>query len=285
MPTRAPFADCAEIPRLSNDYFIGVHDREVDRLRKQHAAWLPETRALWARAGFGGAQRVADLGCGPGFSTFELATLVGVHGEVIALDKAQSYLAFLAAEARAQGLDSIRTMQADLVELETVEGGLDGAFCRWFLAFLVADLEPALRCIFRSLKPGGVLAAMEYLTVDSATASPPLRGFDAHTQAWVRYYRENGGDTRIGSVLPAKLEAAGFSIESIEAVGGIAYSGHRWWTWWGRLIEDFGAKLTALGHMSADELRHLQADWHGASGNPRAFIHTPVLVQIVARKS
>jgi ubiquinone/menaquinone biosynthesis C-methylase UbiE len=270
---------------VSGEYFIGVHERELERLREQHAAWLPETRALWKRAGFGAGQRLSDLGCGPGFSALELARVAGPSGAVVALDRARDFLDFAAREARRDGLDNVRTLEADLTRVERLDEPLDGAFCRWFLAFLVHDLARVLRCIHASLAPGGVLAAMEYLTVESATSSPPLRGFDAHTQAWVRYYRDHGGDTAVGRYLPPMLEDAGFRIESIQCVGGMAPSSHRWWRWWGRLIEDFAGKFAAEGLMSPEDVEHLRSDWVRASKARHAFIHTPVLVQIVARKA
>lgn len=126
---------------------------------------------------------------------------------------------------------------------------------------------------------------MEYLTLGSAACAPPIRGFDAHTQAWVRYYRQNGGDTSVGTYLPQRLVRAGFEIVSANCVGGMAAPSHRWWSWWGRLMTDFGDKLVADGLMSDEELRGLREDWAAASVNPDAFIYTPVLLQVVARKT
>ena len=266
------------------DYFIGVHARELERLREQDTAWSPETRALWAAAGFGPGQHLADLGSGPGFTSFDLAALAGPSGRVTALDKASPYLDFLRNEAARRGLDNLRTVEADITALETVEGGIDGAFCRFFLAFLIADLDRVLDTIHRSLAPGGVFAAMEYLTLGSAACSPPSRGFDAHTRAWVEYYRANGGDTSVGRYLPQKLARAGFEIAHVSCAGGMARPGHRWWTWWGRLMADFGDTLAAGGFMTADELRELRHDWAEASRHDQAFIHTPLLLRVVARK-
>jgi len=270
---------------VRDDYFIGVHARELARLRDQHAAWDPETRTLWAAAGFGAGQHLADLGSGPGFSALDLARLVGPSGRVTALDKASSFLQFLREEARTRGLGNIETVEADLTKLDATEDCLDGAFCRFFLAFLVAELDHVLAWIYRSLKPDGVFAAMEYLTVSSTTCSPPVPGFDAHTQAWIEYYRRNGGDTSVGRYLPEKLVRAGFRIVSIDCAGGIARPGDRWWTWWGRLMEDFGEKLAADGLMTPAELQDLKNGWAVASRQPHAFMHTPLLLQIVARKA
>ena len=269
---------------MDEQYLIGADPGELERLRDQHAAWLPETQALWKRAGFAAGQHIADLGCGPGFSSIELAQRVGPSGRVTALDKASTFLEFLDGEARARGVANVRTVVTDLTTLTQIDGALDGAFSRWFLAFLIDDLDHVLQCIHRSLKPGGVLAAMEYLTLESTTSSPPMRGFDAHTQAWIRYYAKYGGDTTVGTYLPSRLAAAGFDVTSIECVGGVARPNDRWWRWWGRLIEDFGEKLVDEGLMAAEEHSGLRHDWREAATNRAAFIYTPVLVQIVARR-
>jgi hypothetical protein len=64
----------------------------------------------------------------------------------------------------------------------------------------------------------------------------------------------------------------------------MAVPGHRWWTWWGRLMTDFGDTLAAGGFMGADELAGLRRDWAEASRRPEAFMHTPLLLQVVALK-
>ena len=269
---------------MHDDYFIGADESELRRLKDQHAAWAPETRGLWQRAGFGAGQHIADFGSGPGFTSLELAEIVGTSGRITAIDKAATFLEFLAGAARERKLQNIRTVVTDVTTLTRIDGSLDGAFSRWFLAFLIADLDHVLRCIHASLKPGGVLAAMEYLTLGSTIASPEMRGFDAHTQAWSRYYEKYGGDTSIGTYLPSKLLEAGFEIVSIESVGGLARPNERWWTWWRRLMEDFGEKFVEEHLMSAAELTALREDWDAAANNSAAFIHSPLILQIVARK-
>jgi ubiquinone/menaquinone biosynthesis C-methylase UbiE len=228
---------------------------------------------------------VIDLGSGPGYTAIDLARRVAPSGRVTALDKASAFLDFVKAEARREAVENVETLELDITAIDVIEGPYDRAFCRFFLAFLIDDLDSVLRCIYRSLKPGGALAAMEYLTLSSATCSPPARGFDAHTQAWIRYYREHGGDTTIGSYLPERLRSAGFTIDYLNCVGGLAPSATRLWNWWGRLISDFGEKLVAAELMTADELRWLRQEWEERSSDPGAFIYTPVLLQVVARKT
>jgi ubiquinone/menaquinone biosynthesis C-methylase UbiE len=269
----------------AENYFIGVDASELERLRHQHEAWRPETEALWTRADIHTGLNVIDLGSGPGYTAIDLARRVGPTGRVTALDKASAFLDFVTAEARREAVENVEPLERDITAIDIIEGSYDRAFCRFFLAFLINDLDSVLRCIYRSLRPGGQIAAMEYLTLSSATCSPPARGFDAHTRAWIRYYQEHGGDTAIGSYLPDRLGKAGFAIEYLNCVGGMARSGTRWWNWWGRLISDFGEKLAAAGLMSTDDLQCLRQEWRERSADPGAFIYTPVLLQVVARKT
>ena len=68
-------------------------------------------------------------------------------------------------------------------------------------------------------------------------------------------------------------------------MGGKAGAGSLGWKWWGRLIGDFGEKLAADGLMSADDVLALKKDWAAAARQPDAFIYTPILLQVVARKA
>jgi len=269
---------------MSTDYFIGVNDAEVDRLRTQHEAWRPETERLWKDAGFSSCRSVLDLGCGPGFTSLDLARVVGPAGEICAVDKADSYLRSLVERARSLAVTNVRVLNTDLAHSQSIAGPFDAAFCRWCLAFLTDDLDVALQNIHQALRPGGVFAAMEYLTLRSVTCSPPSEAFDANSRAWVEFYARHGGDSTVGQGLPRRLMAAGFRIRSLKCVGGMADPRHRWWSWWGRLIRDFGPTFVEEGLLRPEQLQALQRDWADFSAQPHAFIYTPILLQLIAER-
>ena len=76
------------------DYFLGVHQKEVERLDRQHTAWQPETQQLIQQANLPNCKSILDLGCGPGFTTFEIAKHCPT-AQITALDKATLYQKYL----------------------------------------------------------------------------------------------------------------------------------------------------------------------------------------------
>src|SRR5262245_14213149 len=96
------------------DYVLGTHDEEIDRLALQHSVWRSRATAAWRRAGFTRGQTLIDVGCGPGYATFDLADLVGPAGRVVAVDRSRRFLDVLERGARARGLDTIETLELDL---------------------------------------------------------------------------------------------------------------------------------------------------------------------------
>lgn len=104
--------------------------------------------------------RVLDVGCGPGRVTVPLASAVGPTGEVVAVDIQPEMLDRAREKAAAAGLDNIRFVQAPMGA-----GSLDVANAdRALLVTVLGEIperEAALREIFDTLAPGGVLSVTE----------------------------------------------------------------------------------------------------------------------------
>lgn len=266
------------------DYFLGVHQQELERLDRQHTAWQPSTQALIERANLSNCKSILDFGCGPGFTTFEIAKHCP-NAQITALDKATLYQDYLKHQIEQKQAKNIQPLYEDVLNLLNHPATYDGAFCRWVLAFLIPDLKEILAAIYEKLNPGGVFAAMEYLTLGNVLSSPPNEGFLANTKGWHNFYLTNGGDAQVGTYLPKLLQEVGFTLEHQTCVGGFAPVGHRWWHWWRDAHENFAPVFVEQNLMTEEERLEASTFFKAQETNEKGFIYSPIILQVVARKS
>jgi SAM-dependent methyltransferase len=269
---------------MSERYLECISGAELERLHSQHNAWLPETVALLKDAGFSSARRVLEVGCGPGFTSLEIATSLNPRASVTAVDISEYYLNHLRQEISAKAITNVSVVNANLMDEVPDIGQHDAAFCRWFLAWVTRGMDQALSNVHRSLRAGGIFACMEYLTLRSVCHSPPCSESAEYVRAWEEFYNDCGGTTEVGGVLPGKLREHGFEVVEMRCVGGYAPLGHRLYEWWRRLFEDFHLRFSERGLLSPKAIDSLKLHWQRCEQDQDAFIYTPILVQIIARK-
>ena len=264
-------------------YVIGTHDAEIERLGVQHRVWRSSVLELWRQGGITSGQTVLDVGAGPGYATMDLAEIVGRNGKVIALERSHRFLGALSIFAAARGLSNIEQVEADLLDYDWPKAVADRAWIRWVLAF-VNDPAKVLRGIATSLKPGGKLLIQEYYDYGSWHLAPRSDVFEAYIAKIVAKWRVSGGDSDVGLALPHLLPAAGFEIESIRPVVFVARMNDFAANW----PMDFGRQYTPTmlesGDLNAEEAKAIVAVFDRYEADPNAFVITPGLLQIVARK-
>src|SRR6202030_1120542 len=120
---------------------------------KSAAMGQPVTDALVEFAQPAIEMRVLDLASGTGEPAISLASTVGEHGHVTALDLSADLLEIAARRARTRGLKNFTTQQADAHSLPFPDNSFDLATSRFGVMFF---REPvlALRELLRVLRPG-----------------------------------------------------------------------------------------------------------------------------------
>jgi ubiquinone/menaquinone biosynthesis C-methylase UbiE len=137
---------------------------------------------------------VLDAGCGPGRVTLPAAARVGPSGRVVALDVQAGMLEKLERHLEARGVRNVELVLAGLGEGQLGEGRFDVALLVTVLGE-VPEKIPALREIFRALRPGGVLSVTEvlpdphYQTVSRVRALSAEAGFRESSMqgGWLSY--------------------------------------------------------------------------------------------------
>lgn len=265
------------------EYVLGTHDDELVRLGFQHQVWAEPTAACWERAGFAPGQRVLDVGCGPGYASFDLARLVGPRGAVRAVDVSARFVRHLEEERARRGVGWISAEVADLETTAPPPESVDGAFARWVLCF-VADPAGVVERVARALRPGGVFAVMDYCHYQGLVVLPKHPIFAAVIRAVERSWRARGGDPDVGSRLPAMMEAAGLEVRSLRPLVRLGRPGTALWEWPRTFFTNFLPSLVEMGEITEDERETFDREWAVRARDPNAYLLTPPMVEVVAVK-
>ncbi len=265
------------------EYVLGTNDAELVRLGLQHRLWSAQAFAAWERGGFQPGQTLLDVGCGPGFATFDLAHLVGTSGRVIAVDVSERFVAYLRRQAEARGAGNIDVRIGDVQSLNLTAGSIDGAYNRWVICF-VSDPESVVAAVARALRPGGVFVIQDYYNYGAIRLCPHSDAFAGAIVATERSWRDSGGDPEIGCRLPAMLARCGFEIRSTQPLVRIARPGEPLWQWPNTFFGNFVPALVAKGYLTPGDQEAFARDWAARSGDPSACLYTPAMVEIIAVK-
>lgn len=266
------------------EYVLGSSDDEVARLAFQHETWAEVTSGLFRTAGIGYGHSIADLGCGPGFVSMELARLVGPEGRVSAVDASDKFVNLLSSRIGSLGLPNISVSKGDVTTLDLEPGTFDFVFSRWLYCFL-ADPEKAAREARRVLKPGGKLVVMDYLNYLATGIFPGSDVLNSLFAGYMKTVNDHYGTYNIGGVLPAMLAELGFEIEALEPIVRIARPGENVWKWVELFNELSVPALVANGTWTEEHRAQFDEEWAAAKAKAGTFFLSPPMIGIVARKA
>lgn len=266
------------------EYVLGTDTAELARLGLQHQLWLEQAAASWERAGFRRGHKLLDVGCGPGFATFDLAQRVGPRGRVVGVDISKRFLTHLQAEATARGVKNITTSLGSVEKLDVGETGFDGAYARWVLCF-VRRPAAVVAQVARRLRPGGVFLIQDYFNYAGLTIAPQSEAFRRVIRAVHESWRARGGDPDVGCRLPGMLLRAGFEVREIRPLVRVARPGSTLWDWPDTFFDIYLPTLVRMRLITAAQERAFRREWARRSRDPGAFFTSPPMVEIVAAKS
>ena len=270
--------------READEYVLGTHDAELERLGFQHRIWSEQAFGIWDRAGFKYGDHLLDLGSGPGFATLDLARMVGPHGRIIAADASSRFLEYLVHRQAAEQIGNVQTIEVDLHDLQLPGNSLDGAYARWVLCF-VADPARVVARVGLSLRPGGVFAVQDYFNYTSLTLAPRSAILEKVVKAVDASWRAHGGDPDVMARMPAMMEAAGLRVREIRSVCRVARPGSLLWQWPTTFFRNFVPALVESGYLSRSDQETFEAEWKARSQDVNTFFCTPPVYDIIAEKA
>jgi ubiquinone/menaquinone biosynthesis C-methylase UbiE len=276
---------------ITTDYVLTTTEAELVRLGIQHRLWSEFAFGAWERAGFGLGQTIIDVGCGPGYASFDLAQLVGAQGRVLAIDESARFIEHLQKAAAALGLDNIIDARVGDVRKLGLDGAnADGAYARWVLCF-VDRPEDVVAGVAWALKRGGRFVVQDYYHYEAVQLGPPAKILDTVIAAVKEAWLARAGDPQIGLRLPAMMVKSGLRVRWIRPMVRIAHGGSEagfdgspLWNWPKTFFTNFLPVLEGQGLLTAAQTREFLELLVEYSRREDAFFASPPMVEIVGEK-
>ncbi|MEE4114154.1 MAG: class I SAM-dependent methyltransferase [Desulfobacteraceae bacterium] len=136
--------------------YLMESDTEIERLEMKTRGEDVVDQARWA--GIAPGQRVADIGCGSGKTSFHLLELVQPGGEVVGIDGSVERIAYARENYKHPNLSFVcRDFLDPLSDL----GGFDFIWIRFILEYYRNESAAIVQRAYEVLNPGGILCLID----------------------------------------------------------------------------------------------------------------------------
>lgn len=136
--------------------YLMENDKEALRMDMKTDPVAIEKQAMWA--GIQPNMRIADIGCGPGKTTYYLSRLIIPDGEAIGIDNSEERIAYA---KRHYSSDNINFICRDIHEPLTDIGHFDFIWVRFVLEYYKSSSFAIVQKLSSILKPGGILCLID----------------------------------------------------------------------------------------------------------------------------
>ena len=147
-------------------------------------------------------QVIADIGAGEGEIGFAAATAIGESGKVYLTELDEDKVAALQKDANRRKLKNVVILAAAEKETKLPDNCCDAIILRRVYHHLTAPTEMDAS-LLRSLRPGGLLAVIEFAPRKSLSASDPVKGVPSN----------RGGHGIPKKILVEEITKAGFKLD------------------------------------------------------------------------
>ncbi len=161
-----------------------------------------EIARLAKAMGWKPGQTVADIGVGEGEYAFAASALLGEDGKVYATELDGKKLQTIKDEVAKRGLKNVIVLQAAEKDTNLPANCCDAIYLRRVYHHLTAPQEIDA-CLLRNLKPGGLLAIIDFPPRKWLTETSPVKGVP----------KNRGGHGIPQKILIDELTAVGFSVQ------------------------------------------------------------------------
>ena len=266
----------------NNAYILGTDDAELKRLGLQHQVWASEAKRGWESANFTVGQTLLDLGCGPGYTTQDMAYIVGDRGKVIAVDKSEKYINLLTEVTNTHQLN-IEFQNCDFDDMVLQNNSIDGVYNRWSLAW-IDNVPSIISKLVNAMKIGAKIVSHEYFDWNTLQVSAPATNWKRGRDAALRSFLEGNGDINIGRHLPQLFTEAGLVVRSVRPMVKIARPSDFTWQWPESFFEIYMPKLAEAGLLTEQEAEDAVLEFKSLKNHPGATLMSPSMIEVIAEK-